>query len=155
MMTLRPAQFRALRLAIRLQTYPQPHLTRSGASGVISWVCLSLYHLLIKAAVYTFMDFLQSPVSPSPWAQCRQITASLSRVRHLSSGYNSHGETENSVTISSLQCRSTHAKNNDTNKGSRDASEVKDHMFVLPSFAMIFSFSSSNIHFKPVATSIP
>ena len=80
-------------------TAPQLHLTRS-SHGVISYTYLSLYHLLIKANVYTFMDFLQSPVSPSPWAQCRQITASLSGVRHLSSGYNSHGETENSVKIS-------------------------------------------------------
>ena len=36
-----------------------------------------------KAWVYNIMDFLQSPVSPSPCPQCRQITASLSGVRHL------------------------------------------------------------------------
>ena len=72
---------------------PQLHLTRS-SHGVIGYTYLFLYHLLIKANVYTIIDFLQSPVSPSPWAQCRQITASLSGVRHLSSEYNSRGETD-------------------------------------------------------------
>ena len=54
--------------------------------------------ILNKADVYTFMDFLQSPESPSPWAQCRQITASLSGVRHLRAEHcgvqNSRGKTD-------------------------------------------------------------
>ena len=45
---------------------------------------LSFIMFNTKACVYNIMDFLQSPVSPSPCPQCRQITASLSGVRHLS-----------------------------------------------------------------------
>ena len=48
--------------------------------------------ILNKADVYTIMDFLQSPESPSPWAQCRQITASLSGVRHLRAVYTTRVE---------------------------------------------------------------
>ena len=38
-------------------TAPQLHLTRS-SHGVISYTYPSLYHLLIKANVYTIMDFM-------------------------------------------------------------------------------------------------
>ena len=44
---------------------------------------ISIMFILNKADVYTIMDFLQSPESPPPWAQCRQVTASISGVRHL------------------------------------------------------------------------
>jgi len=47
-------------------------------------------------------------------------------------------------------CRSAHVKNTDYIKGSRDASEVKDHSICVFIFAMLFPFSS-NTHFEPVA----
>ena len=56
--------------------------------------------------------------------------------------------------LQDIICRSTHAKNTDTNKGSRDASEVKDHYIVLFIFAMIFSFPVQ-IHISNLSPSIP